>query len=203
MKKVDALGKYTSISHASLLEDRSGCSKKQIPVSSSSLELRPSYYAPLNPKCTQRVHHLRHIHLQLARCRRSDSDPGEGSASNAEAKWLLLGQISQTRVLSLEISLHWDSFPGLGHHVLCMFLQKASSGTVCDLMCTALKGTWEGQCTQYTALLKGQIHIAPSTLVLNSKSHLPKINCCSISCLKTKPQPLGDAPSQSKSRDHC
>lgn len=104
---------------------------------------------------------------------------------------------------SLEISLHRDSFPSLGHHVLYMFLQKASSGTACDLVCTALKGTWEGQCTRYMALLKGQIHIAPSTLVLNSKGHLPKINCCSISCLKPNCSPLGAAPSQSKSRDHC
>lgn len=110
MKKVDALGKYTNICHTSLLEDGSGCSKKQIPVSSSSLELCSSCYAPLNPKCTQRVHHLRYIHLQLAHCHGSDSDPGEASSAEASFATNIANQSALWKFLYTGILFQvWDT----------------------------------------------------------------------------------------------
>lgn len=109
-----------------LLEDGGGCSEKQIPVSSSSLELSPSYRAPLRATPNSHWEHTTYVHLQQACCHSSDSDHEEGSACSAKPKWLLLGQISWTRAVSLEISSHWDSFPGLRHHVLSTFLQNLS-----------------------------------------------------------------------------
>lgn len=50
MKKVDALEKNTGFPMQGLLEDGGGHSEKQIPVSSSSLELCPSYSAPSRPQ---------------------------------------------------------------------------------------------------------------------------------------------------------
>lgn len=43
---------------------------------------------PFEPQMhTECVHYLRYIHLQLAHCHGSDSDPGEWSASSAEASF--------------------------------------------------------------------------------------------------------------------
>lgn len=74
----------------------------------------------------------------------------------------------------------------------CFCKISASSRTVCDSMGTALKGTCKGQCARFMALFKGQIRAA------SSKSYLPKLNCCSISC----PEPHGSCSISQKSRNH-
>lgn len=50
--------------------------------------------------------------------------PWEGSASSMELKWLLGDKYPNQN--SWEIFLHGNPFPGLGHHVLCVFLQNPS-----------------------------------------------------------------------------
>lgn len=67
----------------------------------------------------------------------------------------------------------------------CFCKISTSNRTISDPMGAALKGTRKGQHARYMALLKGQIHITPS------ESYLPKVNCCSLSCLETKLQPPG------------
>jgi len=74
----------------------------------------------------------------------------------------------------------WDT-------MFCLSFCKisASNRTVIDPVGTALKETREGQHAGYTALLKGQIRTAPN------KAHLPKVYCCSVTCLEIKLQPHG------------
>lgn len=161
-----------------LLEDRAGCSERQIPVSSSSLELCPSYRAPLSPR----------IHAEST-----------SPMSVLSQLWLITGK-DQRAVLSHN-GFFWDKYPepelslwkfrytGILFQVWdttscpCFCKISSRSHTICDPMHTALEGTCEGQHPWYVALPTRQIRTAPS------KSYLPRINCCSISCLEIKLQP--------------
>ena len=168
-----------------LLEDGSGCSEKRIPVSCSSLDLCPSYRAPPSPR----------IHVE------STSPMSVFNWRVVTALTPIMGK-DQHAVLS-QNGFFWDKYPepelslwkflytGILFQVWdtmpcpCFCKISASDCTICDPMGTALKGTCKGQHARYVAFLKGRIRIAPS------KSYLPKVNCCSVSCLETELRPPG------------
>lgn len=108
-----------------LLEDRGVCSRKQISVSSSSLEMCPSYRAPPSPQ----IHAESTSPMSIFNWRVVTALTlimGKDQHAVLSQNQLLWGQISWTKAVSLEISLHWDSFPGLGHDVLSIFWQNLS-----------------------------------------------------------------------------
>lgn len=84
-------------------------------------------------------------------------------------KWPVFRQTSQTRADSGNFSGFvffqvWDTIS-----CPCFCKISASNRTMCNLMGTALKGTWKGQHSQYVALLKGQVCVVPC------KSYLQKL----------------------------
>lgn len=146
-----------------LFKDGGDCSEEPIPVSSSSLELCPSYlplwalgfmlrvYIPLFPSGIL-------SELWLGSWGRI--------STQCWAKMTFFGQTSQTRADSGNSSVLvffqvWDTIS-----CPCFCKISASNHTMCNPMGTALKGTCKGQHSQYMALLKGQVCVASSYIVI-------------------------------------
>lgn len=106
-----------------LLEDKGRCSKMQNPFPAPvwSCICPVVHFQPLNT-CQE---HLTSVTSVFSWCVLMPLTlTWEGSASSMELKWLLGNKYPNPS--SREIFLHGYSFSGLGHHVLCVFLQNPS-----------------------------------------------------------------------------
>lgn len=159
-------------------KDGAGCSEERIPISSSILELCPSFLCPLSPWI-----HAESIYSPMSMFQWHTVTAltwimGKDQHS-AEPKWLIFGQTSQNRAGSGNFSALvffqvWDTI-----FCPCFCKISASNHTMCNPMGIALKGTCKGQHSQYMALLKGQVCVAPR------KSYLQKLTAA-VSYLETK-----------------